>query len=226
MRQQWLYTLAFAAAFLGLVLFIEYLYTRFEIKAEFTRKTAHIAATIFSLLFLTTFQSYEYVIILGVIFFLLLFVGKKLNLFKSIYSVDRKTSGSYMLPIAICLLFVIAKENDNNLLFVLPLLTLGVSDPLAGIVGTIYKGHSKKIVLANHKFDKTIIGSTVFLLSTLILSVIVLSFFSFSGNQLLLLSLSLAIIATLIEMISINGFDNLTVPLTMCLILWLVTGSN
>ncbi len=225
MTYQLLYTLAFAIGFLGLIFFSEFLYSKFDIQAEITRKLAHITSTLFSLVFLTTFQSYWYVVILGIIFFLLLYIGKKFNIFKSIFSVRRSTAGSYLLPISICLLFIISKENNNNLLFVLPILTLGISDPLAGIFGTVYKKRTRKIVLLKHEFYKTIIGSSVFLLSSFSMSIVVLAFFAFTGIQLILLSLCIAILATFIELISSNGLDNITVPLSVCLVLYLISNN-
>jgi phytol kinase len=226
MSYQILYTVVFTAGFIGLILFSELLYAKYNVQAEITRKLAHIASALFSLVFLSIFQSYWYVVILGVIFFLLLFVGKRFNIFKSIYAVERKIGGSYLLPVSICLLFIISKINNNNLLFVLPILTLAISDPLAGIFGTVYKHKTRKIVLLNKEFDKTIIGSSVFFISTLILSIIVLPFYTFPISQAIIISIVLSVLATFVEIISINGSDNLTVPLLICLILFLISNTS
>ena len=222
MIPQLLYTVAFSTGFFGLIFISEMLYNRFEIRAEITRKTAHIAACLFSLVFLMTFQSYWYVVILGVIFFLLLFIGKKLNAFKSIYAVKRKTAGSYLLPIAVCSLFIISKEMSNSLLFVLPVLILGISDPLAGIFGTVYEHKTRHIVFFQHEMGKTVLGSSVFFITALLISLLVLTFYSFPIGQVLLFSLCLAVITTFVEMISTQGLDNLTAPMAACLVLFLL----
>jgi len=222
MIYQTLYTLLFLAGFLSLIFLCEFLYKRFNLKAEITRKFAHIISSLFSLIFLFTFQSFWYVIILGISFFLILFIGKHFNIFKSIDSVERKTAGSYLLPISICLLFLFSKENNNNLFFTLPILVLGISDPLASIFGTIYRNRTKKIVLFKKEFDKTYIGSIVFSISTFIISIVVLNLYSFSGRELVLLSIGITAVATLIEILSSNGIDNITVPHTVLLILFLI----
>lgn len=67
------------------------------------------------------------------------FIGKYRNAFKSIDSVKRKTGGSYLLPVSICILFYFSNTQSNTLIFVLPLLILGISDPLAGTFGMMYR---------------------------------------------------------------------------------------
>lgn len=224
MTHQIPFTIVFILSFLGVILLSEFLYAKFAFSAEITRKTAHTLATLFSLIFLTTFQSYWYVVILALVFFLLLVVGKRFQLFQSIFGVQRKTAGSYLLPLAIGLLFVISKETDNRLLFILPILILGISDPLAGLFGTLYGDHTRRVVLFHHEFDKTFMGSSVFCLSAFVITLVVLPFFAFTGYPLLLAALGVAVLATFVEFISSYGTDNITVPLVLCLVLyWLST---
>ena len=223
MIRQLLYTLLFIVVFLFLIFICEILYRKFKLKAETTRKLAHIAAALFSLVFLYTFQSYAYVVILGVIFFLLLFIGKRYQFFISIESVQRKTSGSFLLPLSICSLFVISKISENQLFFVLPILVLSLSDPLASIAGTTFKGRTKNIYIFRQKLDKTYLGSIVFAVSTMSISVVVLYLYNFSGFPLIGLSVIITLTATVVEMLSYNGYDNLTVPHVILLLLYLTS---
>ncbi len=223
MIEQLLYTILFIVVFLFLIFICEFLYRKFNLKAEITRKIAHISASLFSLVFLYTFQSYLYVIILGTLFFLLLFIGKRYQFFKSIDAVQRKTAGSYLLPVSICLLFVISKESGNQLFFVLPILVLSLSDPLASIAGTAYKHRTRNIQIFNRKLDKTYLGSMVFAAFTLIITLIVLFLYNFSGIHLVGLSIIIALSATVVEMFSCNGLDNLTVPHFILLLLYLAS---
>jgi phytol kinase len=163
------------------------------------------------------------VVILGVIFFFVLFIGKRYNLFKSIYSIKRKSAGSYLLLASISLLFFISKEADNSLLFILPLLILAISDPLACIFGTWYQHKTRKIILFKREYDKTILGSSVFFISALVISITVLTFFSFTLTQIIIWSILLAALGTFIEIVSLNGTDNLTVPLVICLVLYFLS---
>lgn len=221
MIEQLLYTLLFIIVFLLLIFICELLYRKFELEAETTRKIAHIFSSLFSLAFLYIFQSYVYVIILGIVFFLLLFVGKYYHFFKSIEAVQRKTAGSYLLPVSICMLFVVSKVSANQLFFVLPILVLGLSDPLASIMGTTFIHRTKNIYILNWELNKTYLGSTVFAVTTLSISFIVLFIYNFSGVQLIELSLFVTFAATIAEMLSYNGYDNITVPFFIVLVLYL-----
>jgi len=189
----------FVVVFLCLIFICELLYRKFQLKAETTRKIAHTLSSLFSLAFLYTFQSYTYVIILGIVFFLLLSVGKRYQFFKSIDAVQRKTAGSYLLPVSICSLFVISKESGNQLLFVLPILVLGISDPLASIIGTTYKRRTRNIRILNQKLEKTYLGSAVFAASTLSIAMIVLPLYNYSGASLIGLSLLIGFFATMLK---------------------------
>lgn len=223
MIKQLLYTLLYIIVFLLLILICELLYQRFNLKAEITRKFAHIFSSLFSLAFLYTFQSYVYVIILGIIFFLLLFFGKRYQFFRSIEAVERKTAGSFLLPVSICSLFVISMVKSNQLFFVLPILVLSISDPLASIVGITFKHRTKNIHIFNRKLEKTYLGSKVFATSTFLISATVLFLYNFPVIQLLELSVFIALSATFVEMFSNHGIDNLTVPHFILFLLYLVT---
>ncbi len=206
----------------GLLLILwlsEYLYKNKQISTEYTRKLAHILGTLSSLVFVYIFDDYRYVVGIGVFFFAILFFGKRKSMFNSIDSVQRKTSGSFLLPIAIGGLFVIARIMDNNLLFVLPVLILGISDPLAGILGTYFSQNTKNIRLFGHTLQKTYLGSQAFFFSAFLLSTITLIVFDMPFAQAASFSFIIATISTFVEMMSTQGFDNLLVPIAVVLIL-------
>lgn len=221
MNYQLIFTILFIIGFISILFFAEFLYKKIEIKSEYTRKLAHILATLSSLSFVFLFQSHWYVLFMGFTLFLILYIGKKNNKFKSINSVERKTGGSYLLPIAIYIMFYISDVFDNTLYFILPILILGVSDPLAGIFGTHFKQKTRRIKLGKHILNKTIIGSTAFFISTFILTFITLYFFEFSIQNILILVTLISLTDTFVEIISSKGIDNITVPLITFLILFL-----
>jgi len=197
--------------------FSEYLYKSRKINTEYTRKLAHILGSLSSLTFIYFFDSYWYVVGIGAFFFALLYFGKRQNMFNSIDAVQRKTSGSFLLPIAIVGLFVVAKTLGNNLLFVLPVLILGVSDPIAGIFGTYFQRHTTNIYLFGHQLQKTYLGSSAFFFSASFLSIITLMVYDLPFAQAALYALIIAIISTFVEMISTKGYDNILVPISVLL---------
>ena len=199
----------------GLLLILwlsEYLYNKRQIPTEYTRKIAHILGSLSSLIFIYIFDSYWYVIGIGIFFFLLLFFGKRRKAINSIDAVERKTSGSFLLPIAIGGLFVAAKVEGNNLLYVLPVLILGISDPLAGIIGTYFHKKTNNIQLWGKPLQKTYLGSMAFFSSAALLSMWALSLYGLFFAQAAADAIIIATISTFVEMISTNGFDNILVP--------------
>jgi phytol kinase len=220
MSNQILYAVGFLLAYLGVIALMELLHRRYDIGAEITRKIAHTSATISSLLFLLAFDSYWYVLILGIIFFVIFYIGRRYNILKSLESVGRKTSGTYLLPLSVFIVFLISQKLDNQMFFILPILIVGISDPLAGYFGYAYQHKTQKIILLGLAFDKTILGSMVFLASSFIVSLLVLIAFGFSGQTLLISTILVTITSTFVEMISERGFDNLTVPLAVMALLY------
>ncbi len=207
---------------IGLLLILglsEYLYKSKQVGSEYTRKIAHILGSLSSLIFVYIFDSYWYVVGIGVFFFVLLFFGKRKNMFNSIDAVQRRTSGSFLLPIAISGLFISAKILDNDLFFVLPVLILGISDPLAGILGIYFQKRTSNIRLFGHTLQKTCLGSTAFFLSALLLSIIVLTIQGLPFAQAVIFAGIIAISSTFVEMISTKGFDNILVPATVLVLL-------
>jgi dolichol kinase len=100
---------------------------------------------------------------------------------------------------------------------------LGISDPLAATFGMTFHNKTRKITILDYTFDKTILGSMVFFLSTFFISWLTLFFFDYSMKEALMLSFVIAIVNTLIELISSKGIDNLSVPLMTMMVLLLVT---
>ncbi len=212
MKPPMLYMILLMAGLLVILGFSEYLYRKRKISTEYTRKIAHILGSLSSLIFIYIFDSYWYVVGIGIFFFLILFFGKHQKAFNSIDAVKRKTSGSFLLPIAIGGLFVAAKIEGNNLLYVLPVLILGISDPLAGIIGTYFHKKTNNIQLWGKPLQKTYLGSMAFFSSATLLSVWALSLHGLFFAQAAAYAIIIATLSTFIEMISTNGFDNILVP--------------
>jgi dolichol kinase len=221
MIHQTLFTILFIIGFGCIIYFVEYLHHHFAIHSEYTRKIAHSLATLSSLILIYTFESHWYILFIGIFFFLVLFIAKRNDLFKSIDSVNRKTGGSYLLPVSVYLVFYISRTSSNDLIFILPILLLGISDPLAGLFGTYFRNRTRRITLFNYQFDKTILGSGVFFISSLIITLITLYAFDYELVKILFLSVLIAGTTTIVELISPYGIDNLSVPLVTVLLLFI-----
>jgi dolichol kinase len=204
----------FAISFL--LIFNELIYRRLGLKGEITRKFAHFTATLSTVTFPYLFTDHWYVLVLAVAFFIILFISRNGTQLKSIHDINRKSVGSYLLPLSIYLTFLISNLLDNKFLYILPIIILAVCDPMAGILGLNIKKNNHKIEILGIETKKTVLGSGSFLLSSFIISIFALYFnrmvFDFKTFW---LSLAIAVVATTAELISWRGSDNLFIPVSV-----------
>jgi len=205
MNPQLVYCFLFFLCFVLILVFCEFLYKK-GIHAEYTRKIAHSLSTLLCLSVPFCFSSHWYALLFVIGAFSMLYIGHKKQLLNSIHSVDRKTYGAYLLPVSIGITYYVSLLLQNNLFFILPVMVLAISDPLACCFGKIYRS---KIL----KSGKTVMGTSVFFLSTLIIcSAILLN--QSMGIRAVGIALGISIITSGVELISPNGSDNLTIPLS------------
>ncbi len=222
MSQELFFTILYIIAFSIILATGEVLHSILKVKTEYTRKFAHSTASLLSLTFPLIYNSYEYVLVMGIVFFLLLLVAKWRHLLRSIDDVSRTTYGGVLLPVAIAGSFIVSVWLDDTKLFILPILLLGVSDSLAGITGVYFGEKLRKVTMFYRQLNKTYLGSSVFFLTSLVISIFTLHYFLGNYDTLtIVMALSVAGATALVEGFSSKGFDNFTVPLTALIILLL-----
>lgn len=203
-----------------LLAFNELNYRRLNIKGEITRKFAHFTATLAVIPFPYIFTSHWYVFVLALLFFIGLFVTQFSKQLKSIHDIERKSIGSYLLPLSIYLTFLISYHMENKFIYILPMLILAICDPMAAILGINIKKYNGRIKLFGYKLNKTWLGTGAFLLTSFIISIIALYFHLELFNMKTFgLALAIAVTSSLAELISWRGSDNLTIPLSIVLVL-------
>ena len=203
-----------------LLIFNELNYRRLKIKGEFTRKFAHFTATLATIPFPYIFSSHWYVLLLASIFFVILLVTQHGRQLKSIHDIERKSVGSYLLPLSIYITFLISNLLQNKFLYILPMLILAVCDPMAAILGMNTKKNNGKIKLFGIKTEKTIIGTAAFFITSFIISIIALYFHRAAFDlKTFWLGLAVAGTGTLAELTGWRGSDNLSIPLSVALVL-------
>lgn len=214
MNNQLLFFFIFCFLYILILILCEFLYRK-GLKTEYSRKIAHIISTLSSLFFPFVFTCHWYVLLLGIISFVVLFAANKKMSFPSIDKVNRKTHGSYLLPLSICMSYYISLFYGDKTLFILPILILAISDPLAGILGKTFK--SKNI--GN---GKTLAGTISFFLSSFILSYFIL-ISHISTKDAMYISFITALSTSFVEYLSCKGMDNLLIPLCCIFILLIFT---
>ncbi|WP_016778533.1 diacylglycerol/polyprenol kinase family protein [Anaerophaga thermohalophila] len=203
-----------------LLAFNELNYRRLKIKGEITRKFAHFSATLATVPFPYIFPSHWYVFVLALLFFIALGVTQRSKQLKSIHDINRKSMGSYLLPLSIYVTFLISCLVENKFYYILPMLILAICDPMAAILGINIKKYNGRIKVGKRKIDKTWLGTIAFFVTGMIIAMIALYFhreiFDFKT---LWLSLLVAVAGTIGELMSWRGSDNLSIPLSVIVVL-------
>ncbi|GAF04474.1 diacylglycerol/polyprenol kinase family protein [Saccharicrinis fermentans] len=212
-----------AIYFVGIALLLianELGYRKYSIKGEVTRKIAHFLSIIATIPLPYLFSSHWYILGLAIIFFAALYITQFSKQLNSIHDIERKSIGSYLLPLSIYVIFLIASLLDNKFVYILPMLILAVCDPMAAIVGMSVKKNNRKIRIFSRQFDKTWFGSGAFFLMSFIIGLVALYYvrdvFDFKT---IYLALSVALAGTTGEFLSWRGSDNLSIPLFIVIVL-------
>jgi len=206
MNLQLLYCFLFFLCFAFILLLCEILYKK-GVQVEYTRKIAHSMSTLLCLSVPVFFLSHWYALLFVIGSFFILYIGKRKHLLNSIHSVERKTYGAFLLPVSIGIAYYVSIWKQDNIFFILPIFVLAISDPLACYFGTVYKS---KVL----KSSKTVIGTLFFFLSTLIMCTTILLHQSADFKS-LGIALCISVIVSGVELLSPNGSDNLTIPLSV-----------
>lgn len=220
MINQIVLTFIFLIAISFLLVTTELIYRRLGLKGEVTRKIAHLTATLSTVTFPYLFDDHWYVLALSSFFFIILYISRNGTQLKSIHDITRKSVGSYLLPISIYFTFFVAIKLNDKFIFILPILILAISDPIAGILGINITEKNHQIVLFGKKLNKTTVGTGSFLVSSFIISTVALYLNrEVFDLKTFWLALGVAVVSTLAELLSGRGIDNFTIPASVLLML-------
>lgn len=214
-------TLILAGCYLALFVVGEWLYYVFKVKVEITRKIVHVGTGLLALLFPLLIGNHWLVLLLCTSFALILVISLRYGLLKSINAIDRKSVGSLAYPVAVygCYLAFINHE-QQYIYYYLPILVLAIADPIAALAGKKWAWGKYQIAGAN----KTLIGSAMFFFSTVLIVLCCWFFLYTTPQHVELFSVgvgTIALIATVAEAISRDGYDNVTIPLSVIIALFL-----
>ncbi|MBI2270367.1 MAG: phosphatidate cytidylyltransferase [Bacteroidetes bacterium] len=213
--------LILALSFLTLFGTAELLHHLIKVKAEFTRKFVHIGTGFLTLLFPVMLGNHWLVFLLCSGFAILLISSLKFNLLKSINAIDRESFGSIVYPASVYLCYLAFDyTNHQYLFFYLPILILAVCDPIAALTGKKWPKGKYKI----GKDDKTLMGSSMFFLSAMLICLLLFMQVKASYNNvnIIIVSFVIALTTALTEAISIKGYDNITIPASALLTMFLL----
>lgn len=180
---------------------------------EVTRKYIHIMLSNIWFISMVFFDNYIIAAILPMLFVIINSLSYKFNLIKIMEREDKKEGiGTVYYAISLTVLSLVTFYINKPILALPGILIMGYGDGLAAVIGQKVKSKSFNILGST----KSIAGSATMLIVSLIISILI---FSFIGIEYLILKAFLiAIIATILEAISVKGLDNITVPLIITVI--------
>lgn len=201
-----------AAAIIGagalLTLALAELVRRLGGSAELSRKTAHVGSGLLATSFPYVFESAWLVTAIAASFVVIVVVTRRTGRLKGVHGVDRESLGAYAFPVVIALLFWLTPGRPE--LYVIPLLVLAVSDAAAALVGKTYGTVHYKALGERRSLE----GSSAFFVVTFVVVHVPLLLYDITGRlDSVLIALSVAILVTAFEAISVRGLDNLFVPI-------------
>lgn len=219
MKENLIHTAYMACAFLCLFASAEFIYHRFKVRAEITRKYVHVVTGLFTMVFPVFIQSHWLVLVLSVSFLVILVISLKINQLPSINNVSRVSRGSILYPIIVYLCYFIYQNQNHLIFFYVPILILAFCDPVAALVGKKWpKGR-----FTTFGQTKTLSGSFAFFVLGLVMSFGLISFLeSYSTIYGLFIAFSCSLVGCLAEAFSHKGYDNFTVPTSVVLVLYVI----
>jgi phytol kinase len=188
----------------------EYLARSRSIHAELTRKLVHVAVGTF-VAFWPFFLSWRTIQILSLVFFVVVSLSIKFEIFRSIHAVQRNVLGELLFAIVIG---VLAAISPTPWVFTAAMLHLSVADGVAAVVGLSW-GNTNAYKVFGKK--KSIAGTLAFIVASYAI-LLLFGIFSHASTSVLTL-LWLPLLAAAAENVAVYGTDNLVMPLLVALVL-------
>lgn len=207
-----------SAIFLGLVAVAE-VWKRFgNAHPEHSRKLVHLGGGIACLLFPFLVRSPWVVLVMASAMTALFAFGGRWGFLQSLHGIDRPSHGAEFYPLAVFLVFLMAR--DQPAFYLSAILVLAIGDAFAALVG----GHYGRIRYEVEDEQKSLEGSLVFLvIAFLAIHLPLLLMTDLDRTICVLAALLVAVLVTGFEAISLEGADNLYVPLAVVVILGKIT---
>jgi len=188
----------------------EYGWRKGWLKNEIGRKFTHIMVGSF-VAFWPLFLSWYQIFFLSATFVVVVGVSKYFGIFRAIHSVQRPTWGEVFFAVSVGLLALLTRD---GWMYMAALLHMSLADGLAAIIGTQFGKKNRYSVLGH---TKSIVGSAAFF----VISIAILVGYSIGTDTHISIGLLLwtSFVATVLENASPRGFDNITVPVWIAVVL-------
>ncbi|MCL1991020.1 MAG: hypothetical protein FWG67_09050 [Defluviitaleaceae bacterium] len=197
-------------AVLGSFMGVGQLFIKVGLNAEWSRKTVHIGVGCFSLGFPFMFENrltVFYLVITAISVFSLLRFNEKLSKGNALLGVERKSFGEFYFLAAILAVFMLHQEPYE---YLIPMAILTFADSIAALVGVKY---GRFRISHFEEGAKSGEGSMMLFIVAFFCTLIPLQLMSEVGRvEVLVIAFLIGILAAVIEMVFVDGSDNLLLP--------------
>lgn len=185
---------------------------------EGSRKFIHIGVCNWWVIAMIFFDNNISAAIVPGLFVIINYISYKKQIFSAMErDGSKKDLGTVYYAISLLILSLLTfKNKELAYIGALGILIMGYGDGFAAIIGTKYGKHKFKILGNN----KSIEGSFAMFLCSFLVSITIL--YIFNPLNVLLYSFILALISTVLELVSPLGLDNLTVPLGSAMFFYII----
>lgn len=180
---------------------------------EVSRKFVHIALCNIWFFYMKFIDNLAVACILPACFVVINSLSHKYKLIPSMEREGKDTLGTVYYAISILVITIFTYLIKMPEVGLIGLLIMGYGDGFAAVIGQNFKSKELKI---GKNTTKSIAGSITMFLISLIFSVVV--FYCWGTEFFLIKGIALALVATILEIFSIKGIDNLTVPIIITIL--------
>lgn len=213
--------LLFAFLYVSLILALgEGLRRGLYLSVEFTRKFVHVGVGMIAFLLVWLFQTWQWAIIPPLAFIVINYLSYRRQIFAGMETGERGQLGTVYFPISFAILIPLLWSFPALLVASLMPMTWG--DAFAAIVGKRWGAHQFTILGQTRSVE----GSLAMFGLSLVATWIALVVFAQPIGTSLVIACLVALVVTMVEAMSPFGIDNLTVPLTSALVLYLLSGAK
>lgn len=182
---------------------------------EASRKFIHVLLSNVWIIYMLFIDSLVPACILPIAFVIINTLSYKFKLIKSMEREENDGFGTIYYAVSMLVVSIIAYVAGDPRIGATGILIMGYGDGFAAIIGKKIKSKKYKI----GKTTKSIAGSLTMFIISLFISFIVLKMIEV--KYLIFDSFGIAVVATILEAISIKGFDNITVPVITTILTFL-----
>ncbi len=210
----WLPIAVFVVALCGLLLVVRRLQVKLNWHPELARKVVHMAMGL-SCLSLPMLFDKTWPVWLLLTLSIVLLLATRLSptcrqvMGNALHSVERRSFGELWFAFAVAIVFTLASQHQQPILFYIPLLILTFSDTAAALIGIRYG----KFQFITSQGKKSIEGSAAFAITCFFLVAFPMALLTdIDAINVLLVALILALLIMMVEGACWEGIDNLFIP--------------